>query len=212
MAVWTNVYGEENKAQYEGCVLNWYERNGYDDSDWYAECWDDEKGCVVTVLFDTTRCGGGGSATVDATAEVLRKAYRYYKRISRSQFDTYFNPEQAKTVRKGDMVRVTRGRKIPKGTVGKVFWAGACRNPYAYGTVERVGIECEDGEKKFLPLDYVEVIDWESRLMTGVQRKKAIERAAVNMMPSHYQHFFCQSDWNWCKLVGKEPGWKALVA
>ena len=39
MAIFTNVYGDGHTPDYEGCVLDWYEHNGYDDSDWYAICW-----------------------------------------------------------------------------------------------------------------------------------------------------------------------------
>lgn len=34
MAIFTNVYGDGRTPDYEGCVLDWYEHNGYDDSDW----------------------------------------------------------------------------------------------------------------------------------------------------------------------------------
>lgn len=43
MAIFTNVYGDGHTPDYEGCVLDWYEHNGYDDSDWYAICWNEEK-------------------------------------------------------------------------------------------------------------------------------------------------------------------------
>ena len=43
MAIYTNVYGDGHTPDYEGCVLDWYEHNGYDDSDWYAICWNEEK-------------------------------------------------------------------------------------------------------------------------------------------------------------------------
>lgn len=53
-----------------GRVLRTWERNGYDDSDFYATIWNDEKGRPEEVQYDTTRFGGGGGATVDATDEV----------------------------------------------------------------------------------------------------------------------------------------------
>ena len=56
MAIFTNVYGDGHTPDYEGCVLDWYEHNGYDDSDWYAICWNEEKQTIDKVLFDTTRC------------------------------------------------------------------------------------------------------------------------------------------------------------
>ncbi|MCB9669746.1 MAG: hypothetical protein H6734_09780 [Alphaproteobacteria bacterium] len=43
---------------------------------------------------------------------------------------------------KGARVKVVRGRKVPIGTVGTVFWVGD--NPYGDG--QRLGIEGDDGE------------------------------------------------------------------
>ena len=62
MAIFTNVYGDGHTPDYEGCVLDWYEYNGYDDSDWYAICWNEEKQTIDKVLFDTTRCAPYGQA------------------------------------------------------------------------------------------------------------------------------------------------------
>lgn len=93
MAVQTWIYGKPD-VQYEGCVLSTYEHNGYEDSDFYAICWDDKKQAVVEVEYDTTRCGAGGKAEIDATDEVLRKAYRYYWKLGRSLFDGRTNIEQ----------------------------------------------------------------------------------------------------------------------
>lgn len=210
MAVIAGIYGK-TEPEYVGCVLSTYEHNGMNDSDWYAICWDREKRQVVEVEYDTTRAGGGGRAEIDATEEVLREVYRWYKRIGRELFDLRTNPAEAKKVRKGDTVRVVRGRKIPKGTEGVVFWVGARYNQYSRRDEERVGIEV-DGERMFLSLDYVEVIGWEARLVTGRKRKEAIRNFAVNSMPQHFRFLFSQRDWEWARFVGKEPGWKRLAA
>lgn len=182
MAVYTGIYGKEDVAQYEGCVLRTYERNGYEDSDWFAVCWDYEKKAVVEILYDTTRAGGGGFATVDATEDVVREAYRYYRNIGRSLFDSRVNPENAKKIRRGDMVSVIRGRKVKKGSEGKVFWIGTRQNMYSGQLEDRVGVEI-DGERVFLPSDYVEVIGWNTRLVTGKERKQQIRNFALNSMP-----------------------------
>ena len=87
MAIFTNVYGDGHTPDYEGCVLDWYEHNGYDDSDWYAICWNEEKQTIDKVLFDTTRCACSGRAEIDATPEVLRKVYHYWKTLGKSLFD-----------------------------------------------------------------------------------------------------------------------------
>lgn len=188
MAVQTWIYGKPD-VQYEGCVLNVWEHNGYHDSDFYATVWDEEKQAVVDVEYDTTRCGGGGTAQIDATDEVLQKVYRYYKRLGRSRFDGFSNEEQAKQFGRGDQVTVVRGRKIPQGTVGTVFWMGDCYNQYTYRTEKRVGIEV-DGERKFLPADYVERHNWQAHLITGKDRKRKIRNFAINSMPSYYRDRF----------------------
>jgi hypothetical protein len=56
------------------CIQEW-ERNGYDDSDFYMRVWNEEKGEPETIMFATTR---GWSypclaSRVDATPEVLAK-------------------------------------------------------------------------------------------------------------------------------------------
>lgn len=95
MAIFTNVYGDGHTPDYEGCVLDWYEHNGYDDSDWYAICWNEEKQTIDKVLFDTTRCACSGRAEIDATPEVLRKVYHYWKALGKSLFDGRTNRMQA---------------------------------------------------------------------------------------------------------------------
>lgn len=188
MAVQTLIYGQP-EVRYEGCVLDTYERNGYHDSDWYAVCWDEEKQKLVEVEYDTTRAGGGGWARIDATEEVLRKVYRLHKEEARYRFDHFTNPKWAKEYDKGDEVVVIKGRKVKPGTVGTVFWKGFRYNYYARREEERVGIEV-DGERQFLPADYVENRAWESRLLKGKARKRKIRDYAVNSMPVHYRQLF----------------------
>ena len=68
MAIFTNVYGDGHTPDYEGCVLDWYEHNGYDDSDWYAICWNEEKQTIDKVLFDTTRCACSSTRGVNSSS------------------------------------------------------------------------------------------------------------------------------------------------
>ncbi len=112
--------------------------------------------------------------------------YRYYKQKCREWFDGWTNIAQAKAVNKGDTVTVIRGRRVPKGTMAKVFWVGTRYNPYAYREEDRVGVEF-DGRKEFLPLEYVEIADWESRLLHGKERKRAIAALAVKKMPCRFR-------------------------
>ena len=190
MAVCFGRYGEEKKVEYEGCVIDLREHNGSCDSDWYAIVWDAEHGEVREVMYDTTRFGGTDSwATIDATEETMRAVYRYYKGISRKDFDGRYNEAQAKKIRMGDSVKVVRGRKVPKGTTGKIGWIGKNYNYYSGQYEERAGIEA-NGEKVFVPANYVEVIDWEQRMLTGNARKKEIRRITISRIPGRYRNIF----------------------
>lgn len=182
MALCRGIYGSE-KVEYEGCVLSTYEHNGAWDSDWYATVWDETEETVKDIEYDTTRAGSNGSwAKIDATEDTIKKVYRYYKNTAKKHFDSVYNVAQAKTVTKGDTVTVVRGRKIPKGTVGEVFWVGKRFNMYSGRDEERVGILSGD-EKLFLPIEYVQVNDWENKLIRGKKRKEKIRNAALNRMP-----------------------------
>ena len=125
-------------------------------------------------------------------------------------FDGRTNRMQAMKIHVGDTVRVIAGRKFKKGSVGKVFWCGTCRNPYSGCTEERIGIEV-DGNRQFINESQAELIGWEARLQTGKERKRQIRNFAVNSMPSHYRRYFCKNDWLRAAWLGEEPGWRALV-
>jgi hypothetical protein len=188
MAIHSYIYGDAG-VQYVGCVIDTFERNGHEDSDFYAVCWDEEQGRVVTIEYDTTRCPAGGTAEIDATEEAIRKAYRYYKADAKELFDKIANEQLAKKFSKGDEVVVVKGRKVAKGTIGKVFWIGDCYNRFTYQNESRVGILVGE-EKVFLPLEYVIKNNWEACLLTGKARKQAIRHAAINAMPCHYRKLF----------------------
>ena len=57
-----------------------WERNGYNDSDFYVHYWNDESGQVESMEYATTRFAGGFSLPSNlfsATPEALRDAFRY---------------------------------------------------------------------------------------------------------------------------------------
>ena len=191
MGVRTDLYGKGDVEQFVGCVFWTYERNGYQDSDWYAMCWDEERQQVSVVEYDTTRCGGSGRADIDITVDNLRKVYRYYYEEGRILFDSRIKYDNAKKIEKGCTVIVKRGRKIPVGTTGIVFWVGTRYNQYSRKDEDRVGIEvC--GERLFLPLEYVERTDWMERVASGKDRKRQIRNYALNSLPGRWKYVFTE--------------------
>ena len=169
-----------NEESYVGRVLEKYERNGRDDSDFIAVVWDDETNGTKLVEYDSTRHGGAGNAVVDATADVVKKA-----RLEMYRFHLYRIQEKyakmALEPTKGKLIRVEDGRKY-KGRTGKIFWIGVNEFKSTYGyTCYNVGVEQDDGSRFFVPIDYVKVLDAGDYLeITLLEMKR---RAARN---SHY--------------------------
>ena len=56
---------------------------------------------------------------------------------------------------KGQKVVVVKGRKVPKGTEGEIFWLGY-ETWNGESILKRVGIVIESGEKVFVASEYVE--------------------------------------------------------
>lgn len=145
------------KTSHVGLVLSLRERNGYDDSDFYALVWNPEKGAPEEIEYASTRGWTyPNGAAVDATPEV-QAAYQAYLDARHAEYVARVNAEEAKKPTKGKTVKVVRGRKVKPGIVGRVFWFGICHNKFSGRDEKRVGIETAAGEKIFLKADYVEV-------------------------------------------------------
>lgn len=168
------------KATHVGHVLSEYERNGYDDSDFYATYWDAAKGEPVTVQYATTRGWTYPllATRVDATPEV-RAAYDAWRAVKMEEQRVAAAAKEAATPRIGKMVEVTvpvtRGKsKCAAGERGEVFWLG--KDGFARGSRYmtsmqvsimnsidplrdfRVGLKFADGRKVFLPIGSVKVV------------------------------------------------------
>lgn len=108
-------------------------------SDIYADVsrctvWNPEKGTTepVTLGYHFECCTTFGHATVDASVEILaevaRQAAEAKARYEAAEAARYEAARKAReeAVRNapeyGKVMVVTRGRKVPVGTVGKVFW------------------------------------------------------------------------------------------
>ncbi len=121
---------------YVGRVLETRERNYWDDSDFYAIVWDDETGHPKHVDYASTRYWTYDNyATVDADEATLA-AYAAWRAARAAEGRAAAAAAEAATVRKGKLVRVVKGRKIPIGTEAVVGWIGDNR----YGPGLRVGL------------------------------------------------------------------------
>jgi hypothetical protein len=156
------------QTTHKGLVLSLGERNGYDDSDFYAVIWNPEKGCTERVQYATTRGWTyPNSATVDATPEVLASYEAWCTKVREDSRKAKEATEAAEP-KKGRMVKVVKGRKVPKGTVGTVIWYGACKsfgpvpryrgNWVPAATPMRVGIKDATGAVHWTAASNVEVV------------------------------------------------------
>jgi hypothetical protein len=199
MPIFTPVYSKERdgghaeiietKETYVGRVLETYEENGYHDSDFYAIVWDDETNSLIHKQFATTRFYSNGyGAKIDATPEIVEKATAERKnRFLKSAIEN--DEEKAKTITKGKMVEINRGRKN-RGIIGEVFWVGNPEKFSYYAKEHRsVGIKLDDerddnGKFKNIVFAYdynCDVINFESHLTDT----KELEEIATNKAKSY---------------------------
>ena len=199
MPIFTPVYSKERdgghaeiietKETYVGRVLETYEENGYHDSDFYAVVWDDETNSLIHKQFSTTRFYSNGyGAKIDATPEIIEKATTERKnRFLKSGIEA--DEETAKSIVKGKMVEINRGRKN-RGIIGEVFWVGNPEKFSYYAKEHRsVGIKLDDerddnGKFKNIVFAYdynCDVINFESHLTNT----KELEETATNKANSY---------------------------
>lgn len=146
MAITTYGKGE---VRYEGRVVAVGERNGYDDSDFYAVVMEDD-GTFVQVITGSTRWYGHDAVTLDATPDVMA-AYLAHLAAERIAAEEAVAAREAARLARGVRVRVVKGRKVPKGTEGTVVWIGVDQYGSRYGTTKhRIGIRPDgDGDTVF---------------------------------------------------------------
>lgn len=159
---------ENVRVEYKGAVLQTYERNGYDDSDFIAIVYDVKTDTVKEVEYASTRHAGGGDATVDAT-EDIRDAARYVLFEERIAASVEHSRKVAREVAMGKEVFVTAtkagkdrklgGKDVKAGTIGTVVFVGDDR--YRRGA-KRFGILTETGERIYGGAEVFEVVDPES--------------------------------------------------
>ncbi len=146
-----------------GLCLSSYEHNGYDDSDFYMRVWNMEKGAPESVLYATTRAWTYPcfASAPDATPEV-RTLYAMWCDKMRAEEERERKAREAAEPRKGKLIRVVRGRKIPHGTTGVCFWRGEGKaftwSQARWGAPERVGFKDVNGTTFWTNLSNVEVV------------------------------------------------------
>lgn len=107
------------EVSYAGAVLDVRERNGYDDSDFYAVVWDGEK--LLEVEYGTTRAWTyPNHASIDASDEVLVQVRAWLAPILIAQVIGGALARNADPAVMDRKVKVVRGRKVEHGTVGEV--------------------------------------------------------------------------------------------
>jgi hypothetical protein len=151
------------RTEYTGKVLATYEKNGYDDSDFYAVVETDEPGVFTTVQYATTRAWTYlNGATVDATPEVVARYEAFRKGLAEE-----VRQQQAEAAKRelkvGATVTVDRPRSKKNGVTGVVKWVGLNQygrhRDYGFGYglhAYRVGVDTGT-ETVFVPADYVKM-------------------------------------------------------
>lgn len=121
------------EVTFEGAVLRVFYRETKVMSDvWanlqYAQVWDEEKQATrdISLGWDTP----SSTAEVDVTPETQAKVDAFVALVARKRQERR-NREAIRAAlrehnepRNGKQMVVARGRKVPKGTVGVVFWLG----------------------------------------------------------------------------------------
>lgn len=156
--IWTGKDTEADKGDefydvtWAGRVLRLVEHNYHDDSDFFAEVWDEEKGEPREVWYATTRGWTyNNGASVDADEATLAAYAAYRDKRYRRAAEERRAYEESRLAR-GRRVRVVKGRKVPVGTEGTLIWLGGGR----FGG--RVGLKDDEGTVHFTAAGNVAVM------------------------------------------------------
>ncbi|NBR66100.1 MAG: hypothetical protein EBT79_02270 [Actinobacteria bacterium] len=148
---WTSPRVRTGEVTHAGRVLSIYTTIEQVMSDvWeymtYATVWDDAEGRPTKVFLRGEGCEAEAEAEVDATPEVVAAhdawlAARVAEKVAAAEARLEEQAEaRLREVQRGCRAVVARGRKVAKGTEGRVFWLG--RGTYGW----RAGLETDDGQ------------------------------------------------------------------
>ncbi len=137
-----------------------------------ALVWELEKHEYKTVKIGYYGADGhdfiGIQAEVDVNMEVARDILKTMKTSALLSFCRSVQ-EKKESIEPGITAQVVRGRKIPKGTVLKVFWVGEEPTYTGYGTEMIAGCRDEEGNKVWIKAEYLKNI-------SPIKSPKAAER------------------------------------
>jgi hypothetical protein len=122
------IYLQES---YVGCVVALREMNGYDDSDFYATVWSEDKGFHEIMYASTRGWTYPNGANIDASPELMAKYEAYLAAADAARYarsKAIMDEKKAAELHVGDKVKVVAGRKVPLGVIGYV--ASIMPNPY----------------------------------------------------------------------------------
>jgi hypothetical protein len=183
---------------YKDCVFESREKNYYDDSDFYAVVLDKRTGKVHTTEYDTTRFGGGGYCSIDATPEAI-EAGRVWAEAETFRQLAYRDELDSQKIEMGRRVRVIKGKKAPIGTEGEIFYLNHVPDRYgrAWGGYTKLGLAITDRKEtamgkngkqyeRFADVawtyaDNCELIDPDSYRTSEVELREKAVRYARNM-------------------------------
>lgn len=168
MGIYRAEYRDEPaRIEWEGRVLCDREENYYDDSDGYSHVWDADEGVVKRVGTWTTRAyslySPGQVDAYDGPHEADIRQWHIDRLTDlwlKEQADRYDDDcREARKVSKGAYVVVVKGRKVPIGTEGVVFWMKEANYGYYDTDKYRIGIDTGNGEVEWTYADNCVVID-----------------------------------------------------
>jgi hypothetical protein len=155
---WKEHKGIVMVDKFHGKVLSQREMNGYDDSDFYATVWDDEKDAPREIVYASTRgwtysCG----CTIDATDEVFAK-YDAWVVALKDEWTIYRGEIDKRIPQRGKTARSTTVRGKAKGFKGLITLVTDSK--FSRGKVIR--LTNLDGISTYVEADKCEIWDDES--------------------------------------------------
>lgn len=148
--------------------LQGWERNGYNDSDFFLSFYDMERNEIRFALVDTTRAAGGYMSPTKGrelplTADNWPAVRDALRRMIINQL-TKLAEADARYPRPGCKCRVTAGRKVKPGTVVECIGKAVHRGKYCYGAkdVTSILVRIPGGSMVHVDIDYLEVLNPES--------------------------------------------------